>query len=155
MSNVFNKLEASFNLYQQSMESFQKHLKRGENVTGAVAKRIEADKVRLHSRATDLASLMVDEEATEADEQVAYLELMALATTKHGPTAEEQALFQTELNAATDTLEDMELLRKEFRSRLSEVQELIGSMQDVIEGDENRGLRLMLLSESKERFEKL
>lgn len=132
-NHIFDRVETLAGDFAATLASIHKANKeQGEIITAARA-RIDADKMRVEARRTELRAAVKDNGRSVTVRSLAQTELDGLSETEFKPTAAEQAAFGDATARAEQAIADLRRTRDELRTALAAASaELNGIRADTI-----------------------
>lgn len=131
--SIFDQVETLAGDFAATLAAIHKANKeQGEIITAARA-RIDADKMRVEARRTELQAAVKDNGRSVTVRSLAQAELDGLSATEFKPTAAEQAAFGDATARAEQAIADLRRTRDELRTALAAASaELQGIRADTI-----------------------
>lgn len=132
-NHIFDRVETLAGDFAATLAAIHKANKeQGEIITAARA-RIDADKMRVEARRTELRAAVKDNGRSVTVRSLAQTELDGLSETEFKPTAAEQAAFGDATARAEQAIADLRRTRDELRTALAAASaELQGIRADTI-----------------------
>lgn len=132
-NHIFDRVETLVGDFAATLAAIHKANKeQGEIITAARA-RIDADKMRVEARRTELRAAVKDNGRSVTVRSLAQTELDGLSETEFKPTAAEQAAFGDATARAEQAITDLRRTRDELRTALAAASaELEGIRADTI-----------------------
>lgn len=132
-NHIFDRVETLAGDFAATLAAIHKANKeQGEIITAARA-RIDADKMRVEARRTELQAAVKDNGRSVTVRSLAQAELDGLSATEFKPTAAEQAAFGDATARAEQAIADLRRTRDELRTALAAASaELQGIRADTI-----------------------
>lgn len=132
-NHIFDRVETLAGDFAATLAAIHKaNKKQGEIITAARA-RIDADKMRVEARRTELRAAVKDNGRSVTVRSLAQTELDGLSETEFKPTAAEQAAFGDATARAEQAIADLRRTRDELRTALAAASaELNGIRADTI-----------------------
>lgn len=132
-NHIFDRVETLAGDFAATLAAIHKANKeQGEIITAARA-RIDADKMRVEARRTELQAAVKDNGRSVTVRSLAQAELDGLSATEFKPTAAEQAAFGDATARAEQAIADLRRTRDELRTALAAASaELEGIRADTI-----------------------
>ena len=132
-NHIFDRVETLAGDFAATLAAIHKANKeQGEIITAARA-RIDADKMRVEARRTELRAAVKDNRRSVTVRSLAQTELDGLSETEFKPTAAEQAAFGDATARAEQAIADLRRTRDELRTALAAASaELQGIRADTI-----------------------
>lgn len=132
-NHIFDRVETLAGDFAATLAAIHKANKeQGEIITAARA-RIDADKMRVEARRTELRAAVKDNGRSVTVRSLAQTELDGLSETEFKPTAAEQAAFGDATARAEQAIADLRRTRDELRTALAAASaELEGIRADTI-----------------------
>lgn len=132
-NHIFDRVETLVGDFAATLAAIHKANKeQGEIITAARA-RIDADKMRVEARRTELQAAVKDNGRSVTVRSLAQAELDGLSATEFKPTAAEQAAFGDATARAEQAIADLRQTRDELRTALAAASaELEGIRADTI-----------------------
>lgn len=132
-NHIFDRVETLAGDFAATLAAIHKANKeQGEIITAARA-RIDADKMRVEARRTELRAAVKDNGRSVTVRSLAQTELDGLSETEFKPTAAEQAAFGDATARAEQAIADLRRTRDELRTALAAASaELNGIRADTI-----------------------
>lgn len=132
-NHIFDRVETLAGDFAATLAAIHKANKeQGEIITAARA-RIDADKMRVEARCTELRAAVKDNGRSVTVRSLAQTELDGLSETEFKPTAAEQAAFGDATARAEQAIADLRRTRDELRTALAAASaELEGIRADTI-----------------------
>ena len=134
MSNpIFDQVETLAGDFAATLAAIHKANKEQGEIITATRARIDADKMRVEARRTELQAAVKDGSRSATVRSLAQAELDGLSATEFKPTAAEQAAFSEATARAEQAISDLRRTRDELRTALNAASaELEGIRADTI-----------------------
>lgn len=128
-NHIFDRVETLAGDFAATLAAIHKANKeQGEIITAARA-RIDADKMRVEARRTELRAAVKDNGRSVTVRSLAQTELDGLSATEFKPTAAEQAAFGDATARAEQAIADLRRTRDELRTALAAASAELGGIR--------------------------
>lgn len=132
-NHIFDRVETLVGDFAATLAAIHKANKEQGEIITATRARIDADKMRVEARRTELQAAVKDNGRSVTVRSLAQAELDGLSATEFKPTAAEQAAFGDATARAEQAIADLRRTRDELRTALAAASaELQGIRADTI-----------------------
>lgn len=126
--------------YQTAKLAFSSAQRAAEDITAAVAERIQADRAQTAERVAELERLVRDGSRPASARRVWEMELAQLQGRTFSATQDEVAAFEAEITMAEEAVQDFHRLQREIREAIQTINEAITELRKQTLGDPATGL---------------